>query len=96
MGPNFQKAKMQPYLTPACLLNKPTAPDTRQVDKTSLICWQSNKYSVPMAYQSSKVGISTNAGPLQINDLASGDIIAEQAISLKKARSLKTPIIIGK
>jgi hypothetical protein len=31
-----EKAKMQPYLTPSCLQNKPVAPD-RQVDKTSLI-----------------------------------------------------------
>jgi len=36
-----------------------------------------------------------HAGQLLINDLASGDLIAEHVISLEKARSLKTPIITG-
>jgi hypothetical protein len=84
-----EKAKMQSYLTPSCLQNKSEAQETRQVDKTSLIAGQSNKYSVPMAYQSAKVGVSAHAGQLLINDLASGDIIAEQVISLEKGQIIK-------
>jgi len=84
-----EKVKMQSYLTPCCLLNKSAASETRQVDKTSLISWQSNKYSVPMAYQSAKVGVSAHAGQLLINDLASGDRIAEHVISLEKGQVIK-------
>lgn len=84
-----EKVKMQSYLTPSCLENKSAAQKTRQVDKTSLISWQSNKYSVPMAYQSAKVGVSAQAGQLLINDLASGDRIAEHIISLEKGQIIK-------
>jgi transposase len=84
-----EKVKMQSYLTPYCLLNKSATHETRQVDKTSLISWQSNKYSVPMAYQSAKVGVSAHAGQLLINDLASGDRIAEHVISLEKGQVIK-------
>jgi transposase len=84
-----EKVKMQPYLTPSCVTDKPAATETRQVDKTSLIAWQSNKYSVPMAYQSAKVGVAAHAGQLLINDLASGDLIAEHVISLEKGQIIK-------
>jgi transposase len=84
-----EKVKMQSYLTPSCLQNKAVAHETRQVDKTSLISWQSNKYSVPMAYQSVKVGVSAHAGQLLINDLAGGDRIAEHIISLEKGQIIK-------
>ncbi len=84
-----EKVKMQAYLTPSCLENKPAAQETRQVDKTSLISWQSNKYSVPMAYQSGKVGVSAQAGQLLVKDLATGEQIAEHAISLEKGQIIK-------
>jgi len=84
-----EKVKMLSYLTPSCLQNKVMAHETRQVDKTSLISWQSNKYSVPMAYQSAKVGVSAQAGQLLINDLASGEQIAEHIISLEKGQIIK-------
>ncbi|MDD5632710.1 MAG: IS21 family transposase, partial [Methylococcales bacterium] len=63
--------------------------ETRQVDKNSLISWQSNKYSVLMAYQSEKVGVSAHTGQLLINDLANGDRIAEHIINLEKGRIIK-------
>jgi len=84
-----EKVKMQPYLTTSCVADKPAATETRQVDKTSLISWQSNKYSVPTAYQSAKVGVMAHAGQLLINDLASGDLIAEHVISLEKGQIIK-------
>jgi len=84
-----EKVKMQPYLTPACIADKSAATETRQVDKTNLISWQSNKYSVPMAYQSAKVGVAVHAGQLLITDLASGNRIAEHVISLEKGQIIK-------
>jgi hypothetical protein len=84
-----EKVKMQSYLTPSWLPHKSVASETRQVDKTSLISWQSNKYSVPMAYQSAKVGVAAHAGQLLINDLASGELIAEHVISLEKGQIIK-------
>lgn len=42
-----------------------------------------------MAYQSAKVAVSTDAGQLLINDLASGDRIAEHVISLEKGQIIK-------
>ena len=84
-----ENVKMQSYLTPSCLQNMAMAHETRQVDKTSLISWQSNKYSVPMAYQSAKVGVSAHAGQLLIKDLARGEQIAEHVISLEKGRIVK-------
>jgi len=84
-----EKVKMQSYLTPTCLQHKAMAGETRQVDKTSLLSWQSNKYSVPMAYQSAKVGVSAEAGQLLIKDLASGEQIAEHSISLEKGQIIK-------
>lgn len=84
-----EKVKMQSYLTPTCLHHKAMTGETRQVDKTSLISWQSNKYSVPMAYQSAKVGVSAEAEQLLIKDLASGEQIAEHIISLEKGQIIK-------
>jgi len=84
-----EKVKMQSYLAPSCLENRSEAQKTRQVDKTSLISWQSNKYSVPMAYQSAKVGASAQAGQLLIKDLANGKQIAEHLISLEKGQIIK-------
>ena len=70
-----ERAKMQPYFTPS-MVSIIDEHQTRQVDKTGLISWESNKYSVPMAYQCSKVGVSTNEGHLCIHDIGSGEKIA--------------------
>lgn len=84
-----EKAKMLSYLTPSCLQSKEESPETRKVDKMGLISWDSNKYSVPMAYQSSRVGVSVNAGQLLIHDVSSSAVIAEHTISLEKSRIIK-------
>ncbi|MBF0228706.1 MAG: hypothetical protein HQK63_03825 [Desulfamplus sp.] len=56
------------------------------MDKTGLISWESNKYSVPMAYQCSKVGVSTNEGHLYIHDIGSGEKIAGISSVWKKVK----------
>jgi transposase len=52
-----EKARMQPYLTPSCIDDTQALVVTRKADKTGLIAWRSNKYSVPIAYQSARVGV---------------------------------------
>lgn len=83
-----EQAKMHAYLTPAGTYGQAPG-ETRQVDKTGLISWQSNKYSVPMQYQAAKVGVACDAGRLWVNDLASGEIIAEHRVSLEKGQVIK-------
>jgi hypothetical protein len=83
-----EKAKMQPYLTPACIQDASVVV-TRKADKTGLIAWQSNKYSVPMAYQSARVGVCEQDGQLRISDLSNGEVIAEHGVCLDKGQILK-------
>ena len=85
-----EKSHMLPYLTPSCLQTKPTdALVTRKVDKTGLIAWQSNKYSVPMVYQSTRVGVSNEKGQLLIGDLETGELIAQHLIRIEKGQIIK-------
>jgi transposase len=83
-----EKAKMQPYLTPSGS-EGPAVVVTRKADKTGLIAWQSNKYSVPMAYQSARVGVCEQDGQLRISDLSSGEVIAEHNLCLDKGQIIK-------
>ena len=81
---------MLPYLTPSCIASCSTGTVvTRKADKTGLIAWQSNKYSVPMIYQSARVGVKAEAGQLIISDLETGDKIAEHLISIEKGKVIK-------
>lgn len=84
-----EKAKLLPYLTPSCLDAASAALVTRKADKTGLIAWRSNKYSVPMAYQNARVGVCEQDGQLCISDLSSGEVIAEHAVCLDKGQVIK-------
>lgn len=84
-----EKAKMLPYLAPSCVDEVPAAVVTRKADKTGLIAWQANKYSVPMAYQSARVGVCEQDGQLRISDLSTTEVIAEHGISLEKGQVIK-------
>ncbi len=78
-----EQAQLGPYLTPASLASQvPT--ETRKVDKTGLLSWRANKYSAPMVYQGSRVGVRAEAGELLLSDLESGEVIARHAISQEK------------
>jgi len=83
-----EKSKMQAYLKPSCL-DMPDAIVTRKADKTGLIAWQSNKYSVPMAYQSARVGVHELNDHLLISDLSSGEQIAEHKLCSDKGQVIK-------
>lgn len=76
-----ERATMSPYLSPSCVVSD-TTPVTRKADKTGLIAWRSNKYSVPMAYQRSRVAVMEEDGTLQVADLDSGARIACHAVCL--------------
>jgi transposase len=83
-----EKAHLRPYLTPRCV--QPGASgERRQADKTGLISWQANKYSVPMAYQSAAVGVSVAEDQLRIYDLESAELIATPPLSTEKGRIFK-------
>ena len=82
-----EQSKMKPYLQPGMIFD--VNGQKRNVDKTSLISYRSNKYSVPMIYQSSTVMIREDGRKLMIYNLESGDMIAEHDICEGKGHIIK-------
>ncbi len=78
---------MKPYLSPSMI---ETAPELlrRKADKTGLISWNGNKYSVPMQYQRSDVYVYDNDGELLIYNVG-GVRIAAWAIGSGKGELFK-------
>ena len=85
----MERAQLKPYLVPQSLLHVAQAIETRKVDKTGLISWQANKYSVPMAWQQARVGVSAQDDQLLIHDLESGELIATHDLCKAKGRMVK-------
>ncbi len=84
-----ERAVMQDYLSPACVHLSGQQHLTRKADKTGLISWQANKYSVPMVYQRIQVGVRADAGELLIFDAMTGDEIARHLLSTGKGHIQK-------
>ena len=84
-----ERARMLPYLCPADIKTSAPAVDTRKADKTGLVAWKSNKYSVPMAYQRSRVGVVESAGRLHVIDRESGEIVAKHVLATGKGEIVK-------
>ncbi|MCA1769616.1 MAG: IS21 family transposase [Halomonas sp.] len=82
-----ERAHLRPYLTPACAERGADGLAPRQVDKTGLIAWKANKYSVPMAYQQGRIGAKEQGTTLQVHDLESGEVIATHELHLGKGRT---------
>ncbi|ADH86754.1 IS21 family transposase [Desulfurivibrio alkaliphilus] len=82
-----EQAHLHPYLTPAGLTV--AASERRKVDKTGLISWRANRYSVPMAYQGGQVGVQVEDGQLQVIDLGRGEKIASHTVCLEKGQIIK-------
>jgi transposase len=80
-----EKQQMRPYLS----WLPPGTDELRKADKTGLISYQSNKYSVPMAYQRCNVFIVAEAGQLIIGDLDTGEVIARHIIHGGKGKIIK-------
>lgn len=84
-----ERLHLRPYLVPDSVLLLAPATETRRADKTGLISWQANKYSVPMAWQQARVGVREVAGELVIHDLETADEIARHVVSAEKGRIIK-------
>ena len=68
-----------------------TSVEVRRVDKTGLISYKGNKYSVPERYQMQTVSVEeTGEGKLLIRDMAGRDI-AEHLLSLEKGQINTNP-----
>jgi transposase len=83
-----ERVHLRPYLAPACL-QRVDPGETRRADKTGLIAWKANKYSVPMAWQRARVGVQEAEGTLRIHDLESGEVIATHPVCSDKGRVIK-------
>ncbi|MCG5539543.1 IS21 family transposase, partial [Halorhodospira sp. 9622] len=84
-----ERAHLRPYLTPEWLDQAKAALATRKVDKTGLIAWSANKYSVPMAYQRGEVGVQEDRGQLHIVDLETGEIVATHPVATGKGQTVR-------
>ena len=83
-----ESAALKSYLTPPCV-----HPDgqrlSRKADKTGLISWEANKYSVPMAYQRKQVAVASEESELLIYDLSNGQEIARHSLHSGKGKTIK-------
>jgi transposase len=85
-----EREKMRAYLSPSCLTPAGIPGEPRKVDKTGLISFKSNKYSVPMAWQSSRVNVLTTPdGQLEIYERQEGTVIACHPLSQGKGEVIK-------
>jgi len=79
-------AHMKAYLSPALL--KEAEKPNRNVDKTGLINWDGNQYSVPMFYQRKEVFAQQDSGTLQVYN-ATGELITTWLIGAEKGKVYK-------
>jgi len=84
-----EHAHLRAYCTPAALGPVAPAMATRKVDKTGLIAWSANKYSVPMRYQRGEVGVEECEGELHIADRESGEIVATHGLASGKGQTVR-------
>jgi transposase len=85
-----EKPAMATYLSPPGIAElQGDQPQTRKADKTGLIAFKANKYSVPLAYQRSRVGVTEEHGRLVICDLHTGEVVARHALSCGKGEITK-------
>lgn len=83
-----ERHTLKEYLKPS-FANNDVRGETRRVDKTSLISWKCNKYSVPQPYQSGSVLVNSQENTLFIYDIASGRQIATHEIRIEKGQIVK-------
>lgn len=76
------------YFTPYCVQLSGQWVN-RKSDKTGLISWKSNKYSVPMAYQRQEVAVIESDGELIISDLSGEEEIARHDVHPGKGKVIK-------
>lgn len=85
-----ERDALRPYAVgPSVLHTTPDQGQTRRADKTGLISWKANKYSVPLAWQRSQVRVCEQDQRLLIHDCETAELIASHTLSLEKGRTLK-------
>jgi len=85
-----ERVVMGAYLSPPGIAElDPPAVQTRQADKTGLIAYRANKYSVPLAYQRGPVGVLEADGQLVICALDSGAVVARHPLACGKGEVFK-------
>lgn len=84
-----EQAQMKPYLTLDYLHRGSSHQTSRKVDKTGLVSWKANKYSVPMIWQQAKVGVREDGANLIMSDLESGQEITRHGLSTQKGGVIK-------
>lgn len=85
-----ERPAMGTYLSPPGIAALSQAPaQTRKADKTGLIAYQANKYSVPLAYQRATVGVVEDNGQLLICALDSGEVLARHPLACGKGEVFK-------
>ncbi|QOC22578.1 IS21 family transposase [Wenzhouxiangella sp. AB-CW3] len=84
-----ERAHLRPYIVAQSLLQARPDHETRRADKTGLISWKANQYSVPLRWQRAQVGVCEQEGHLHIHDLESGERIAGHVLCLEKGRTIK-------
>jgi transposase len=84
-----ERSRLRPYAVPERVLESRPDKETRRADKTGLISWKANKYSVPLAWQRAQVGVREHDGALHIHDRESGERIATHRLCLEKGCTVK-------
>lgn len=85
-----ERAALGAYFSPRGIAELGPAPlEIRKADKTGLIAYRANKYSVPLAYQRSPVGVMAADGQLLICALDTGDVIARHPLGGGKGETFK-------
>ena len=80
-----EKAAMKPYVAAQAV----AAVDLRKADKTGLISYRANKYSVPMAYQRCTVGVDVIEDRLIITDVLQSTRIASHTLVMGNGHVIK-------
>lgn len=81
---------MNAYLAPTGIeALAPPGLETRKADKTGLITYRANRYSVPLPWQRARVGVCEEHGQLIVCDPASGEVIARHTLAVGSGEIIK-------
>lgn len=81
--------KMKPYISTMPVSQTHILNAIRKVDKTGLISYKANKYSVPMPYQGAQVFVREEGNILIISQKKTGEKIAEHTLGSNKGKIYK-------
>lgn len=82
-------AHLRGYQPPVDLAPTLAGAARRKVDKTGLISWRANKYTVPMRYQRGVVDVGEDGDELAIIDPHSGELVARHPLATGKGQLVR-------